>query len=186
LISSAEISIVAAEAVEAGIDKFLQKPLFPSAIADIFSEYFGLAMQPMEGADKNICGIYSGRHILLAEDMEINREIVQALLESTEIKIDYAMNGVEAVRMFSEAPDKYEMIFMDLQMPEMDGYDATRRIRAMDISNAKTIPIIAMTANVFHEDIKNCFNAGMNGHIGKPFDIGTLFAKLDEYLRNIR
>ena len=90
---------------------------------------------------------------MLAEDIEINREIVLALLEDTELTFDCAENGVEAVRLFSEAPDKYDMIFMDVQMPVMDVLDATRQIRTLDYENAKNIPIIAMTANVFLEDI---------------------------------
>ena len=84
--------------------------------------------------------------------------------------------------MFREAPEKYEMIFMDVQMPEMDGYEATRRIRALDIPAAKKIPIVAMTANVFREDIEKCLEAGMNDHVGKPLDFGTVMEKLRAYL----
>jgi len=82
---------------------------------------------------------------------------------------------VYAVDMFKDAPDKYDMIFMDVQMPEMDGYEATRRIRELDIPIAKKIPIIAMTANVFREDVEKCLEAGMNGHMGKPLDISDVF-----------
>jgi len=96
--------------------------------------------------------------------------------------IDCATNGVEAVRMFTEAPDKYELIFMDLQMPEMDGYDATRHIRSLGVSNAKAVPIIAMTANVFKEDIDNCLAAGMNGHVGKPLVFDDVLGILRKYL----
>ena len=84
--------------------------------------------------------------------------------------------------MFSNAPLKYEMIFMDLQMPEMDGYEATRRIRALNIPEANSIPIIAMTANVFREDVENCLAAGMDAHIGKPVDIDELMGMLQKYL----
>ena len=83
--------------------------------------------------------------------------------------------------MFAEAPQKYDMIFMDIQMPEMDGYEATRRIRALDIPSAKTIPIIAMTANVFREDIEKCLNAGMNSHVGKPLDFEEVLGRLRSY-----
>ena len=184
MISSAESSLIAAEAKEAGVDKFLQKPLFPSAIADIINEYLGLTVRQPEDETKDIAGIFKGRRILLAEDVDINREIVLALLEPTDLKIDCAENGEETVRMFSETPDKYEIIFMDVQMPEMDGYEATRRIRELDIPNAKTIPIIAMTANVFKEDIENCIEAGMNDHVGKPLDIDIILDKLRIYLLN--
>jgi PAS domain S-box-containing protein len=128
----------------------------------------------------DLSGIFAGCRILLAEDVEINREIVLALLEPTEIAVDCAENGAQAVRMFKEAPDKYNAILMDVQMPEMDGYEATRLIRKMDIAQAKSIPIFAMTANVFKEDIEKCLKAGMNGHIGKPLD----FSKIMETLRS--
>jgi len=120
---------------------------------------------------------FRGCRILLAEDVEVNREIVLTLLES--ITIDCAENGAEAVRMFSEAPNLYDIIFMDVQMPEMDGYEATRRIRAM----CKVIPIIAMTANVFREDVEKCLDAGMNGHVGKPFDFDEVLKTLHMYIK---
>jgi signal transduction histidine kinase len=123
-----------------------------------------------------------GYHILLADDVDINREIALALFEPTLLKADCAVNGADAVRMFSEAPDKYDLIFMDIQMPEMDGYEATRRIRAMDLKKAKDIPIIAMTANVFREDIEKCKQAGMDDHIGKPFDLDIVMGVLQDYL----
>jgi CheY-like chemotaxis protein len=114
--------------------------------------------------------------------VEINREIVLALLEPTSLVIDCAENGAEAVRMFREAPARYDMIFMDVQMPEMDGYTATRRIRALDIPRAKSIPIVAMTANVFREDVEECLAAGMNDHVGKPLDFDEVLDKLRRYL----
>jgi len=120
--------------------------------------------------------------LLLTEDVEINREIVLALLEPTELQIDCAENGAEAVRMFRENPDAYDMIFMDIQMPEMDGYEATRCIRAMDMPKAAVIPIVAMTANVFTEDVVRCKEAGMNGHVGKPLDYHEVIAMLRKYL----
>jgi len=183
MISAAEWSSIAEEAKRAGVDKFLSKPLFPSAIAEIISECLGIDKKQAEKAQAtNIANIFASRHILLAEDVEINREIVLALLEPTQLSIDCAENGAEAVRMFTEAPDKYDMIFMDVQMPEMDGYEATRRIRALDIPKAITIPIVAMTANVFREDIERCLDAGMNSHVGKPLDFNEILEKLNEYL----
>jgi len=125
---------------------------------------------------------FEGCHILLAEDVEINREIVLTLLEPTLIAIDCAENGVEAVRKFNEAPEKYDMIFMDLQMPEMDGYEATQRIRALPLPKAKDIPIIAMTANVFRDDVEKCLAAGMNNHIGKPINLNEVLGILSTYL----
>jgi len=125
---------------------------------------------------------YAGYSMLLVEDVDINQEIVMALLEPTLLKIDCAQNGAEAVRIFKEAPEAYNIIFMDVQMPVMDGFEATRLIRLLNAPNAKTIPIIAMTANVFKEDVENCLKAGMNGHIGKPVDFKTVLQILRQYL----
>ena len=183
MVSSADISSISVLAKQAGVDEFLQKPLFPSTIADIISEYLGVPAQKPEETNVDPPGVFDGRRVLIAEDVEINCEILLALLEQTKIEIDFAVNGAEAVRMFAEAPDKYEMIFMDVQMPEMDGYEATRRIRASDAATAKTIPIIAMTANVFKGDIERCLQAGMDGHVGKPIDLDALFEYLNKYLQ---
>jgi len=126
---------------------------------------------------------FSGHTVLLAEDVEINREIVLALLDHTNLTVECAENGLKALRMFEEAPQKYELIFMDVQMPEMDGYDATRAIRALDITEAKTIPIVAMTANVFREDVEKCLEAGMNSHVGKPLNFDDVIYHLRMNLR---
>ncbi|MDR1100646.1 MAG: PTS transporter subunit EIIC [Treponema sp.] len=143
-------------------------------------------------------GGFKGYRILLAEDVEINQEIMTTLLEPAALKIDCAENGTEALRMFTEDPGKYHLIFMDVQMPEMDGYEATRRIRAFEEEQRKKekgspqqnsgedpqgIPIIAMTANVFREDVEKCLAAGMNGHIGKPVDLNEVLETIQKYLR---
>jgi CheY-like chemotaxis protein len=125
---------------------------------------------------------FDGKRLLLAEDVEINQEIVIEFLEPTGIEIDCAADGAEAVRLFTESPEKYDMIFMDVQMPEMDGYEATRSIRALGGPKAKIIPIVAMTANVFREDVEKCLASGMNGHIGKPLGVGDLMLALHKYL----
>ncbi len=151
---------------------------------------FTFTIQAKRGAERvqaeenlpNMEGRFTKYRILLAEDIEINREIVVAMLESTGIQIDDAENGMEAVRMFSQEPERYDMIFMDVQMPEMDGYEATRQIRSLDVPNAATIPILAMTANVFREDVEKCLEAGMNDHVGKPLDIKEVWEKLRTYL----
>jgi PAS domain S-box-containing protein len=123
----------------------------------------------------------SGVNIILAEDMEINREIFIALLEDTHIAIDSAENGAIAVSKFRENPEKYDLIIMDVQMPEMDGYEATRIIRAMDTPKAKSIPIVAMTANAFKEDVDRCLEAGMNDHLAKPIDEKSVLEKIVRY-----
>jgi PAS domain S-box-containing protein len=138
-----------------------------------------------DNAQQDITGLYAGRRILLAEDVEINREIVQVLLEPTQLEMDFAENGKEAVRMYSESPEKYGMIFMDIQMPEMDGYEATKRIRAIEAerNTHNRIPIIAMTANVFKEDVQKCLDAGMDSHVGKPFNLDDVLEKLSVFLK---
>jgi len=137
-----------------------------------------------EGSAEAASGIayLKGYNALLAEDIEINREIVMALLEPTGLEIDCAKNGEEAVRIFGENPTKYDVIIMDVQMPEMDGFEATRRIRELDNARAKKVPIIAMTANVFKEDIVRCLESGMNDHVGKPLDFNEVMDKLRRFL----
>jgi signal transduction histidine kinase/DNA-binding response OmpR family regulator/PAS domain-containing protein len=188
MISAFEWTMIAEEAKKAGVDKFLSKPLFQSSVAEVINECLGVDKEKTEEAQTDITGIFAGRRVLLVEDVEINREIVQALLEPTQLEIDCAENGIEAVRMFTEAPARYSLIFMDVQMPEMDGYEATRRIRAEeaalykdDPGQSKRIPIIAMTANVFREDIEKCLAAGMDSHVGKPLDFDEVLNKLRDY-----
>ena len=180
MISSAEWSGIADEAKKAGVDKFLSKPLFPSTIANAIAEAIGVQELTKE-EKKDYSGIFEGYKILLAEDVEINQEIIDTLIEPTLLKMDCAMNGLEAVEMFEKSPDDYDLILMDVQMPEMDGYEATGRIRMSGHARGKTVPIIAMTANVFKEDIEMCLNAGMNGHIGKPIDIDEFFSVMKKY-----
>jgi Signal transduction histidine kinase len=132
-------------------------------------------------ADDTDC--FAGRKILLAEDIAVNREIALALLEYTGIQIECAENGVEAYRMVKESQEPYELVLMDIHMPEMDGYETTRRIRAEEkILGSRPIPIIALTANVFREDVEKCLNAGMNDHLSKPLDITEVIRKLKHYL----
>jgi len=133
---------------------------------------------------------FKGKHLLLAEDVEINREILLSLLEPLEINIDCAINGADAVKMFKAVPDKYDLIFMDMQMPQMDGLEATREIRKYESSLIENqtrrsfVPIVAMTANVFKEDIEKCLEAGMNAHIGKPLDIKEVMEMMQRCLEN--
>ena len=127
-------------------------------------------------------GEFAGKVILLVDDVEINREIVLLLLEATGITIDAAENGQQAVRLFEQAPERYHLILMDLQMPVMDGYEASRRIRASASPQGATVPIIAMTANVFKEDIENCLANGMNDHFGKPIELDKLLSLLRWHL----
>jgi len=129
-----------------------------------------------------IPGEFKGKRLLLVEDIAINREIVIALLEGSELVIDTAENGQEALDILTASPDIYDVIFMDMEMPKMDGLEATRQIRGSILFNGRNVPIIAMTANVFQSDIERCIAAGMNSHIGKPIDIAEVIINLRKYL----
>jgi CheY-like chemotaxis protein len=153
------------------------------AIANIVNGYLGASGRQTADGKLDITGIFEGCRILLAEDVEINREIVLALLEPTKLEIDCAEDGVQTLKMFKESPARYDMIFMDVQMPEMDGYEATRAIRELDVPQAKTVHIIAMTASVFHEDIEKCLASGMNDHVGKPLDLNEVIRKMWKHLK---
>ncbi|MCL2070277.1 MAG: response regulator [Treponema sp.] len=194
MISAAQWDLIEKDAKAAGVDKFLPKPLFPSSIIDAINECLGgkskksAQKEPQQKEIKNF-GAYT---MLLVEDIDINREIAETLLEPTGLRIECAENGKEALEKFTAEPDKYNMIFMDIQMPEMDGYEATRQIRAFEAERGKNmpsaerlhgVPIIAMTANVFKEDIEKCLDAGMNDHLGKPLDMDTVMEKLSRYLQ---
>jgi lactose/cellobiose-specific phosphotransferase system IIC component len=183
MMTPAELSAGESEARESGADKFLQKPLFPSSLYDCVLECSGAgaAAEGLAG-EQEPAASFEGRRLLLADDVDVNREIVVSLLEPTGLEIDCAENGAEALRVFGASQDRYDMIFMDVHMPEMDGYEATRRIRALGTPKAKSVPIMAMTANVFREDVEKCLAAGMNGHIGKPLDMDEVMKKLREYL----
>ena len=122
-------------------------------------------------------------NILLAEDNEINRESAVELLEGFGLKLDTAINGIEAVRLFRESrPGYYALILMDIQMPEMNGYEAARTIRSLSREDGRTIPILAMTADAFVEDIESAKAAGMNGHLSKPVDFELLGREIRKYL----
>lgn len=184
MISAAEWTDIEVAAKQAGVDKFIPKPLFSSSIADSINECLGAGDNVPGASDDILDDCLAGHNILLVEDMEINREIVMTILEPTGVKIECAENGVVAVEMVRANPSAYEMIFMDIHMPEMDGYEATRRIRALDNPQLKNLPIVAMTANVFREDIEKCIAAGMNDHVGKPIDVHEVIDKMKKYLCN--
>lgn len=138
--------------------------------------------KPDEKAAETKTYNFSGKRILLTEDIAINREIIVTLLEDTHVVIDCAENGFEACRLFEQNPEQYDLIFMDIHMPEMDGYESSRRIRSVDNEKAKTIPIIAMTADVFREDVEKMLHSGMDDHIGKPVEIKEILKKMKKYL----
>jgi PAS domain S-box-containing protein len=127
---------------------------------------------------------FTGKAILLVDDMAVNLEVASMLLEPTNLEITTASSGKEAVDLFAQNPDRFDLILMDMQMPVMDGLEATKVIRGMGTDKAASIPIIAMTANVFKEDVEKCLAVGMNGHLGKPIDLDALTNTLAIYLKN--
>ena len=183
MISSTEWSDIEKEARHVGVEKFIRKPLFASIIIDMICECMHTNLSTEDTFNDTIHD-FSDYHILLAEDNNINIEIVYALLEPTGVSITSAENGLLALETFSKAPEKFDMIFMDMQMPEMDGSTATTKIRALEHPHAKTIPIVAMTANVFKEDIEHCIASGMDDHLGKPLDYNEILEKMKTYLGN--
>jgi signal transduction histidine kinase/DNA-binding response OmpR family regulator len=179
LFSSAELEEVREASLRSGADKCLIKPFLSSTIIDCLNECFGTSGKHESHEHDNQ---FAGKTLLIVEDIEINREILLSLLENTGLNIDCAGNGEEAVARITAAPEKYDIVFMDMQMPVMDGLEATRRIRALSAPRCKEIPIIAMTANVFKDDVEHCLAAGMNDHVGKPINIDEVFEKLRKVL----
>ncbi len=170
------------EAVKAGVDSFLAKPLFASTVLEEFKS--AVASKRSE-AERNLEPVeLKGRRVLMAEDVPINAEIMTMILSSKEIEVDHAENGKIAVDLYSQHEDGYyDAILMDMRMPEMDGLEATRVIRAMDKKDSKNIPIIALTANAFDEDVQRSLQAGLNAHLSKPVQPEALFKTLAKFIR---
>ena len=170
---------IAEEAKAAGVDTFLPKPLFSGSIMDEFKEAF---RRKHEVQDKKTADL-KGRRILLAEDVAVNAEIMMMVLSMREMEADLAENGRIAVDMFmSHEPGYYDAVLMDMRMPEMNGLEATRVIRASEHADAKTIPIIALTANAFDEDVQRSLQAGLNAHLSKPVEPEALFETLEKLI----
>ncbi len=172
------------EAKEAGVTAFCGKPLFLSELRDCLLSVVSTEEPPEESTTEPIQSLDLGR-ILLAEDNELNQEIAQAILEEAGFTVEIAENGQIALDMLTRAePDYYQLILMDVQMPVMNGYEATRAIRALENPALSSIPILAMTANAFEEDKQAALQCGMNSHISKPIDIAKLLETLGNVLRN--
>ena len=155
------------EAIQAGVDSFIAKPLFAAAVMEEFES--AIRRKGVNAGKEANKADLTGRRILLAEDVEINAEIMIMVLQMRQMEADLAVNGRIAVEKFAEhEPGYYDAILMDMRMPEMDGLEATQTIRAMDRPDAKTIPIIALTANAFDEDVQRSMQAGLNAHLSKP------------------
>ena len=171
------------ESKDTGVNLFLSKPVLPSALYWALGRAIGLKTDD-NAAERNrsVSADYSGKRILLVEDIDINREIIKSLLEPSGAKITEVSDGLAAVEIFEADPKKYDLILMDIQMPVMDGYEATRRIRESDAPWGASIPILAMTANAFREDVEQAMEAKMNGHLSKPVDEKKMHSELAKYL----
>ena len=168
------------EAREAGVDSFAAKPLFAGTVMDEFREAFQKKNAKLVKKTADL----QGRRVLLAEDVAVNAEIMMMVLSMREMKVEHAENGRIAVEMFAgHDPGYYDAILMDMRMPEMDGLSATRAIREMDREDAKEIPIIALTANAFDEDVQSSMQAGLNAHLSKPVEPETLFETLESLIQ---
>lgn len=171
------------EAHELGIAGFLTKPFFRSTLCDGLNHYVLNVANAYSGVKKAKFYDFTGKRFLLAEDNELNREIVIELLSATGAKIDSVPDGLQCVETFGGSPiNYYDLILMDIQMPVMNGYIAATNIRGMDRADAKTVPIWAMTADAFVEDIEKAKAVGMNGHFAKPLDISSVSAQLSRFL----
>ena len=169
------------EAREAGVDTFVAKPLFSGVVLDEFRKAFEKKNTKLVQETTDL----KGRRVLLAEDVAVNAEIMMMVLSMREIQVDHAENGRFAVEMFAKHEEGYyDAILMDLRMPEMDGLEATRRIRAMNRSDAKSIPVIALTADAFDEDVQHSMQAGLNAHLCKPVEPDVLFKTLESLLHD--
>ena len=175
LLTSYHWDDVMEEARQAGVDCFVSKPLQSTTVFQQFKQAFAIKAKTAK-----VKATLNGRRILLAEDVDVTAEILSMLLQMREMEVDRAENGKTALELFSSHPDGYyDAVLMDMRMPVIDGLEATRAIRALDRIDAKTIPIIALTANAFDEDVQRSLQAGLNAHLSKPVEPDNLFETLE-------
>lgn len=181
ILSAYDWSAIEQEARAAGVSGFVSKPLFRTSLVRIMRK---LIEKKQDVVTKNpIAKKYEGKRALLAEDNALNTEIAVAILKMAGFSVDTACDGVQALRRISETEEYYyDVVFMDIQMPNMDGYEASRAIRKLDRPDTKNLPIIAMSANAFADDIRKAKESGMNTHVAKPIDIKKLMAAIDEWI----
>ncbi len=186
VVSAFDWSDIELKARSAGVGAFINKPLFKSRFVYLLHDLLDDKCEEEAPAD-SIFDLteqnFEGKRILLVEDNELNTEIATEILNMANLKVEHAENGRRAVEMFEASePGYYDLIFMDIQMPIMNGYEAAKAIRALQKSDAKGIPILAMTANAFTEDVETALQSGMNGHISKPLDLSQLTGMLNKWL----
>ena len=184
--SAYDWSDIEQEARKAGVTGFISKPLFASDLHNTLERSLGKATEKLPSEEQKLPSddSFKGKRILLAEDNELNREIAAEILKEAGFLVECAEDGKQACDMLSQAKaGYYHLILMDIQMPVMDGYTATRAIRSMADPALANIPIIAMTANAFEEDREQAMAAGMNGHLPKPIDLEKMMALLRDLFR---
>lgn len=169
------------DALQAGVDSFIPKPLFATVVLEEFKA--ALRRKTLQGRGPENRVDLTGKRILLAEDMQVNAEIMVMVLEMKDMQVEIAENGRIALEKFEGSePGYFDAILMDMRMPEMDGLESTKRIRALDREDAKKIPIIALTANAFDEDVQRSLQVGMNAHLSKPVEPEHLYQALEEFI----
>lgn len=181
ILSAYDYSDIEQEALDAGVTAFISKPLFKSELISVLKNPKAVRKKP----DEILHSHYEGKHILLAEDNELNREIAEEMLKNAGFIVDSVNDGIDAVERMKDLDENtYDLILMDIQMPKMDGYTATKEIRHLSNRRKANIPIVAMTANAFEEDKKKSMAAGMNAHLSKPVNIKNLVETLDGIFKN--
>ena len=172
------------EAMDAGVDSFIAKPLFTE---NLINEFKNVLKKKKVAAESVKKANLEGRRVILAEDIEVNAQIMMKVLSMRKIEADHAVNGKEAVELYKNKPEGYyDAILMDMRMPEMDGLTATRNIRALGREDSASIPIIALTANAFDEDVQLSLQAGLNAHLSKPVEPAVLFETLEKLIKPAR
>ena len=185
ILTAYDWSDIEEEAREAGVTAFCSKPLFMSELRNVMARplMISLDKQTEEKSEAEAKPDFSGKRVLLAEDNELNQMLAENMLTEVGLAVEIANDGTEAVEKMKSAPaGYYDIILMDVQMPQMDGYEATRQIRALEDNEKAGIPIVAVTANAFEEDRQIAMEAGMNGHLAKPYDVPDIMKTLKELL----
>ena len=180
ILTAYDWSDIEEEAKEAGVTAFCEKPLFMSQLRELLTNPVPKTKEPEKRE-----WIYNGKRILLVEDNELNQEIAQTILEDAGFMVETANDGVEAVKKMEQAvPGQYDLILMDIQMPVMNGYEAAKQIRSLKNRETASVPIVAMTANVFEEDREKSYEAGMNGYLAKPVSAEALINTIDKIMKD--